>query len=113
MLAAILGFVVAQLAVASLFRWMALVYFAITEARGADGRIEARRGITLAICQSLFHAGHWSVLVTLFVAYHIRAEPWAPWLFGGFAFGFVMMAGASVRIALQLRRRRRGQPNAT
>ena len=112
MLAALVGFVFAQIAVAAMTRWIGLVYFAITGARGADGRIEVRRGITLAVCESLLHAGPWSVVVALFVAYHIRAESWAPWLFGGFAAGFVVIAGATLRIALQFRKRRHEWPIA-
>ena len=112
MLAAIVGFIFAQIAVVAMTRWIGLVYFAITEARGADGRIEVRRGITLAVCESLFHAGPWSAVVALFVAYHMRAESWATWLFGGFAVGFVVIAGATLRIALKFRKRRHEEPNA-
>lgn len=68
MLAAMLGFVFAQIAVVAMTRWIGLVYFAISEPRDADGRIEMRRGITLAVCESLLHAGPWSVAVALFVA---------------------------------------------
>jgi len=112
MLVVLVGFMFALVSVAALARWAGLVYLAITEARTADGRIDTRRGITVAVCQSLFHAGPWSVAVALFVAYHIRAEPWAPWLFGGFVFGFVLMVIASVRSVLQILKRRHEEPNA-
>ena len=112
MLAALVGFMFAVMSVAALTRWAGLLYLAITEARTADGGIDTRRGITVAFCQSLFHAGPWSVVVALFVAYHIRAEPWAAWLFSGFAFGFVLMVGASLRFALQIMKRRHEEPNA-
>jgi hypothetical protein len=112
MLAALVGFIFALMSVAALARWAALIYLAITETRTADGRIDTRRGITVAVCQSLFHAGPWSVVVALFIAFHIRTEPWAPWLFGGFASGFVLMASASMRVLLQFRKRRHGEANA-
>ena len=112
MFAAIAGFIFALMSVAALTRWAGLVYFAITRARAANGGIDTRRGITLAICQSLFHAGPWSVAVAIFVAYHLRTEPWAPWLFGGFALGFVLMTVAASRIAVQVWRRAHEKTNA-
>jgi hypothetical protein len=112
MVVASVGFMFSVMAVAALVRWMGLIYVAISGERNADGRIALKRGITLAVCQSLFHAGPWSVLVTLFVAYHIRTEPWAPWLFAGFVFGFVLMGGVSSRVILQFWKRRHEDPNA-
>jgi hypothetical protein len=103
MLAAIVGYLIGTMAVAAMTRWAGLVYFAFAETRDDDGRMDKRRGVKLATCQSLFHAGPWSVAVALFVAWHIRSEPYAPWLFGGFLLGFLWMVGKTVRIVRQLR----------
>ena len=109
---AALGFALGIVAFGALMRWVALVYSALGQGRTEAERSERPSPVVVAICQSLFHAGPWSVATVAFVAYCIRAEPWAPWLFGGFGAGFALFGITIIPIALRLRNANRGGSNA-
>ena len=109
---AALGFALGAAAFSALFRWVAMVYFATSQARTESERSERPSPVVVAICQSLFHAGPWSVATVAFVAYCIRTEPWAPWLVGGFGASFLLFGITTAQIALRLRNANRGGSNA-
>ena len=106
------GFAVGPFAFAALTRWIALLLYAPSQVRAASGQLSVRRAIVLALCQSLFHAGPWSVATVVFVAYQVRSESWAPWFFGGFGAGFVLMGVVTVPMLLRIWNGRREAPNA-
>jgi hypothetical protein len=109
---AAIGFFLGGAAFSALVRWVALVYSALSQDRTESERSERPSPVVVAICQSLFHAGPWSVATVAFVAYCIRAEPWAPWLFGGFGASFVLFGITIIPIALRLRNANRRGSNA-
>jgi len=107
MIIAMLGFTLGPAAAGALFRWIALLASARDQVRCASGESSTRRAIALAVCQSVFHAGPWSVAAVVFFAFQVRSESWAPWFFGGFAVGFVFMSF----VALQFLRARAKNSN--
>ena len=109
---AAVGFAVGPFAVAALGRWVALVFYASAQVRTALGHRDKRRAVTLAICQSLFHSGPWSVATVAFFAYQTRSEAWAPWFFGGFAVSSLLMGVTTIQFAIRLRNARREAANA-
>jgi hypothetical protein len=112
MLVALVGFMCGPIAVAALARWIGFLYLAWVQARSTPDRVAKRRAVILALCQSLFHAGPWSVAVAVFFAYQISSEPWAPWFFAGFGAGFLLMGVATVKLALKLRSSQRARADA-
>lgn len=112
MIIAAVGFALGPIAVAALARWVALLFYASAQVKAASGHNDIRRAVTLAVCQSLFHAGPWSVATVAFFAYQTRSESWAPWFFGGFAAGFLLMGIATVQLALRFRNAQREAANA-
>ena len=89
---AAVGCALGPMAFSALLRWVALLFSA--------------RSVVLAVCQSIFHAGPWSVAVVAFFAYQVRDESWAPWFFGGFAASFLLFAIAVVPMLLRLNAQR-------
>jgi hypothetical protein len=103
------GFLVATLVFVILVRWVALVYGAYQQAEILEPANPVPRAIVTGLCQSLFHEAPWAILTVGFVAGHIHSEPWAPWLFGGFAVGFgymvLIVAVAGLRLRKQMKER--------
>ena len=95
---AAVGFALGPLAFSALVRWVALLLSA--------------RGVILAVCQSIFHAGPWSVAAVAFFAYQVRGESWAPWFFGGFAASILLMSVAVVPMLLRFRNAQRSEKEA-
>jgi hypothetical protein len=112
LMVAAVGFLCGVMAFSALVRWIGLLFDAPNQVRATYGHSDSRRALTLALCQSLFHAGPWSVATVGFIAYHVRSEPWAPWLFAGFGASFLLMGAVTVRFMLQLRRNSRGASDA-
>ena len=93
------GFMVATLLFAALARWAALVHGAYKQSAALEPANPMPRTLVLVLCQSLFHGAPWTILTMAFVAYHVRSEQWAPWLFAGFALGAAYM-GMIVGVAV-------------
>ena len=107
LIVAALGFFLGTAAVSALTRWAQLVYEALSQHRSEAERASRPSAVAVAICQSLFHAGPWSVAAFVFVAYHLKGEPWAPWLLGGFVTSFLLMGSVAVQFVLRIRNARR------
>ena len=104
LIVAFAGFMVATFVFAVLARWAALVHAAYGQAAILVPTNPIPKTIVLVFCQSPFHGAPWTLLVMGFVACHIRSEPWAPWLLGGFAAGVAYM-GLVVAVAVRRMRR--------
>ena len=112
LMVAAIGFGSGVMAFSALIRWIGLLWDAPNQVRATYGRSDNRRAVTLAISQSLFHAGPWSVATMGFIAYHIASEPWSRWLFVGFGASFVLMSIVAARFMLKRREARREGSNA-
>jgi hypothetical protein len=112
MMVAAVGWFAGVMALAAVARWAAVMLSAAAQVRASTGQSDTKRANVLAVCQSLFHAGPWSVAIAAFVAYHIKGEAWAPWFFAGFGASFLLMALLSVRLWLRVKNRRHGASNA-
>jgi len=91
-------------------RWIGVLLYARAQVLADSGKVDVPRAITLAIAQSVFHAGPYTVATLALIAYFIRNESWAPWLYGGFAFGFGIMTITIARFAFAYLRKKSDEP---
>lgn len=76
------GFFVGNLAFASVARWLYALWEILRAPRAPTERAAV---VSRLVVGTALSSGPW-VLITLgVIAYHVRSEPWANWLFTGFA----------------------------
>jgi hypothetical protein len=113
MIVAVIGWVCGVLAFTAVARWIGVLFYARTQVRTAEGKVDLRRAVPLALAQSLFHAGPYTVATLCLMAYFIRNESWAPWLFGGIVLGFGIMSVMTGRLAFAYLRSKANEPGKT
>ena len=90
-LVAFLGFACGIGAFNGLVRWMAVIHSARQQVRQFSKEAPLSRIVGLAFAQSVFHAGPYTLLTLVFVAYFVKGEAWTPWAFIGCGVGLGTM----------------------
>jgi hypothetical protein len=101
--ALVVGFFVGNLAFASVARWLYGLWEIL---RAQEAPPQHAAVASRLIVGTALSSGPWVLVILAVIAYHVSSEPWASWLFTGFAaaiafFGF---------LALHLWRKRKARP---
>ena len=105
-LVAFLGFACGIGSFNGLMRWIAVIYSARQQVLQTARDAPLSRVVGLAVAQSAFHAGPYTVITLALVAYYVRGEAWAPWAFTGFGVGLGVMVLLVVPFLLKYSRSR-------
>ena len=80
--ALVVGVFVGNLTFASVARWLYGLWEIIRAPERATERVAVASRLVIATALS---SGPWLLVILAFIAYHVGSEPWANWLFTGFA----------------------------
>jgi hypothetical protein len=81
-IALVAGFFVGNLTFASVSRWLYGLWEIL---RAPEGPTERGAVASRLVVATALSSGPWLLVIIAFIAYHVSSEPWANWLFIGFA----------------------------
>jgi hypothetical protein len=99
------GWFAGSLVFVAMARWAFLLPSKIAERamlRKPGGKAATFAAIAV---RSLLHAGPWLLITVAVIAYGVRNEPWAMWLYVGFGIALLMFGVPVAVVALRLARK--------